>query len=212
MAGKRTSKSVDKLGELTANMTAADLEAIDELVRRRSRRKSAPDMTMDFDEATRVLNIRFDHESEAAGQAMLMVQLGICDVRVFLGLLNQVAALGKSGKVISEEATNFALGVIASIEPRDEVEAMLGAQMAATHQATMMMARRLNHVENIPHHDAAERAVNKLARTYSTQMDALKRYRAKAQQTVRVERVTVNEGGQAIVGPVSHEGGGGHEK
>ena len=212
MAGKRTSKSVDKLSELTANMTSADLEAIDELVRRRSRRKSAPDMTMDFDEATRVLNIRFDHESEAAGQAMMMVQLGICDVRVFLGLLNQVAALGKSGKVISEEATNFALGVIASIEPRDEVEAMLGAQMAATHQATMMMARRLNHVENIPQHDAAERAFNKLARTYSTQMDALKRYRAKAQQTVRVEHVTVNEGGQAIVGPVSHEGGGGHEK
>ncbi len=77
---------------------------------------------MDFDEATRVLNIRFDHENEAAGQAMMMVQLGICDVRVFLGLLNQVAALGKCGKVISEEATNFALGVIASIEPRDEVE------------------------------------------------------------------------------------------
>jgi len=39
-------------------------------------------------------------------------------------------------------------------------------------------------------------------------MDALKRYRAKAQQTVRVERVTVREGGQAIVGSVSHEGGG----
>ena len=212
MAGKRTSKSVDKLSELTANMTAADLEAIDELVRRRSRRKSAPDMKMDFDEATRVLNIRFDHESEAAGQAMMMVQLGICDVRVFLGLLNQVAALGKSGKVISEEATNFAFGVIASIEPRDEVEAMLGAQMAATHQATMMMARRLNHVENIPQHDAAERAFNKLARTYSTQMDALKRYRAKAQQTVRVERVTINEGGQAIVGHVETGGRGGHEK
>jgi hypothetical protein len=76
----------------------------------------------------------------------------------------------------------------------------------------MMMARRLNHVENIPQHDAAERAFNKLARTYSTQMDALKRYRAKAQQTVRVERVTVNEGGQAIVGPVSHEGGGSRGK
>jgi len=37
-------------------------------------------------------------------------------------------------------------------------------------------------------------------------MDALKRYRAKAQQTVRVERVTVREGGQAIVRSVSHEG------
>ena len=33
------------------------------------------------------------------------------------------------------------------------------------------------------------------------------KYRAKAQQTVRVERVTVHEGGQAIVGDVNHGGG-----
>ena len=37
-------------------------------------------------------------------------------------------------------------------------------------------------------------------------MDALKRYRTKAQQTVRVERVNVNEGGQAVVGDVTHGG------
>ena len=38
-------------------------------------------------------------------------------------------------------------------------------------------------------------------------MEALKRRRAKAQQTVRVERVTVEDGGQAIVGDVTHGGG-----
>ena len=37
-------------------------------------------------------------------------------------------------------------------------------------------------------------------------MDALKKYRAKAQQTVRVERVNVESGGQAIVGDVSTGG------
>jgi hypothetical protein len=35
-------------------------------------------------------------------------------------------------------------------------------------------------------------------------MEALKRYRSRGEQLVRVERVTVNEGGQAIVGPVTH--------
>ena len=85
---------------------------------------------------------------------------------------------------------------------------MLATQMAVTHQATMMMAKRLNHVETIPQQDSAEREFNKLARTFASQTEALKKYRAKAQQTVRVERVTVNEGGQAIVGSVSHEGGG----
>ena len=37
-------------------------------------------------------------------------------------------------------------------------------------------------------------------------MEALKRYRSKGEQRVYVERVTVNEGGQAIVGPVAHGG------
>lgn len=136
-----------------------------------------------------------------------MVDMGIADDRVFEGLISQVSGLGEHGQSISEKATNFALGVIASVEPRDSVEAMLAAQMAATHQATMMLARRLTHVETIPQQDAAEKAFNKLARTYTTQMEALKKYRADAQQTVRVERVTIEEGGQAIVGDVAYQRG-----
>ena len=70
----------------------------------------------------------------------------------------------------------------------------------------MMMARRLSHVENLRQQDAAERALNKLARTYATQVEALKRYRSKGQQIVRVERVNVESGGQAVVGHVQHGG------
>ena len=81
---------------------------------------------------------------------------------------------------------------------------MLAAQMAAVHNATMTFARRVNHVDNIPQQDSAERAFNKLARTFAFQVEALKRYRSVGNQTVRVEHVTVNEGGQAIVGNVAH--------
>jgi hypothetical protein len=70
----------------------------------------------------------------------------------------------------------------------------------------MMMARRLNHTANLPQQDSAERALNKLGRTYAVQMATLKRCRSKGQQTVRVERVTVESGGQAIVGSVSKGG------
>ena len=45
---------------------------------------------------------------------------------------------------------------------------------------------------------------------YAAQMDTLKRYRSKGQQTMRVERVTVKDGGQAIVGNVTGERG--HEE
>ena len=40
----------------------------------------------------------------------------------------------------------------------------------------------------------------------AAQVEALKRYRSRGDQTVRVEHVTVNEGGQAIVGNVNHGG------
>ena len=74
--------------------------------------------------------------------------------------------------------------------------------MAAVHMATF--ARRLANVETIPQQDSAERALNKLARTFTTQIEALKRYRSTGQQKVTVEHVTVQAGGQAIVGNVSH--------
>ncbi len=84
--------------------------------------------------------------------------------------------------------------------------------MAAVHMATMMLARRLNHVETIPQQDAAERALNKLARTFAMQMETLKRYRNGGQQKVTVEHVSVNAGGQAVVGNVAHGGRGADEK
>jgi hypothetical protein len=104
------------------------------------------------------------------------------------------------------------LSMVKGIEPRDQLEAMLAAQMAAVHNATMTFARRLNHVDNIPQQDSAERAFNKLARTFAAQMEALKRYRTGGQQKVTVEHVTVNQGGQAIVGSVSQTGGGAGDK
>ncbi len=68
---------------------------------------------------------------------------------------------------------------------------------------TLTFARRLAHVETLPKQDSAERALNKLARTYATQMAALKRYRTGGEQKVTVQHVSVREGRQAIVGNVT---------
>jgi hypothetical protein len=43
-------------------------------------------------------------------------------------------------------------------------------------------------------------------------METLKRYRTGGEQKVTVQHVTVNEGGQAVVGNLSHGGGGGGRK
>jgi hypothetical protein len=149
----------------------------------------------------RVLSLRFTGD-----KARLLAATG--NAHVLDGLVKQIAALGSHGHVCDEAASNFALGFTDSMAPEDPAETLLVTQMAAIHQATMMMARRLNHVETIQQQDAAEKALNKLARTYATQVDSLKRYRSKGQQTVRVERVTVQDGGQAIVGNVETGGRG----
>jgi hypothetical protein len=117
-----------------------------------------------------------------------------------------VAVVGAQGRIVDDINSNFVLAVIRSVEPRDELEAMLAAQMGAVHVATMAMARRLTHVETIPQQDAAERALNKLARTFAAQIEALRRYRSGGQQTVVVQHVNVADGGQAIVGNVQTEG------
>jgi hypothetical protein len=79
-------------------------------------------------------------------------------------------------------------------------------QMAAIHLATMRMVTILGASKTREDVEIFERSLNRLARTFVAQVEGLKRYRSKGEQRVYVERVTVNEGGQAIVGPVS--GGG----
>lgn len=144
-----------------------------------------------------------DHVDLATGTVNLMNALGTASLPFMNGLLNQITNVASQGSEPDEASINFMLSVVDGIEPRDEIEAMLASQMAAVHLATMTFARRLAHVQNIPQQDAAERAFNKLARTFTTQVEALKRYRSDGKQTVRVERVTVEAGGQAVVGAVS---------
>ncbi len=44
---------------------------------------------------------------------------------------------------------------------------------------------------------------NKLLRTFTAQMEALKKHRSTGEQHVTVEHVTVQNGGQAVVGTVT---------
>lgn len=153
------------------------------------------------------VTIEVEHADKGVGMAMLMDSIGTKEVD-FIDpyLLQLVNAVSKGGKV-DESASGFMLAVVRGIDPRDQMEAMLAAQMGAVHVATMAFARKLNHVENIPQQDSAERAFNKLARTFAMQMEALKRYRTGGHQTVVVQHVTVSDGGQAIVGGTVTAGG-----
>jgi len=93
-----------------------------------------------------------------------MQALGTEDDNFAKELLLQLSYAHSRG---DEGGINSLLSVIKGVKPKDQLEAMLAAQMAVTHGLTMKFAHRLNHVENIQQQDSAERAFNKLARTFT---------------------------------------------
>jgi hypothetical protein len=149
------------------------------------------------------MSLAADHPDPAVGQVLLMAALGTADHDFFGGVVRQLGDASSQDGKVDERALNFMLSVVKGIRPRDQVETMLAAQMAAVHMATLTSARRLALADTLPQQDAAERAVNKLSRTYATQMETLKRYRSGGEQIVTVQHVSVGEGGQAIVGNVT---------
>jgi hypothetical protein len=98
---------------------------------------------------------------------------------------------------------NASLAFIEGAKPRDEIESALVIQMACTHSATMAVLSRLGGAHGGDRSVAAmASAAAPLLRAYATQVEALRRLRNGNSQTVRVEHVHVNEGGQAIIGNV----------
>jgi hypothetical protein len=99
------------------------------------------------------------------------------------------------------------LGFLHGVEPKDELEGMLAAQLLASHNAAMECYRRaMISEQTFEGRKENLNQANKLSRTHATLLEALNRHRGKGQQKVTVEHVHVHEGGQAIVGNV--EGGG----
>jgi hypothetical protein len=92
---------------------------------------------------------------------------------------------------------------LAAFKPVDEVEAMLAAQAVAMHHMAMECFRRATLGDQHP--DIASKLRKdgaNLARAVTDMIEALDRKHGKAPQVVRVERVVVHEGGQAVVGAV----------
>jgi hypothetical protein len=167
---------------------------------RLARRKEKPlAPRMKVSEKDGVVKLTPDHPEPSLAHIRLLEALGTRDLDFLDGLLKQLCNVGSHGRSVDEDGLNFMLSVVKGIEPRDQVEAMLAAQMAATHNAMMTFARRLNHAENIPQQDSAEKAFNKLARTFTSQMETLKRYRSEGQQKILVQHTTTVNADQAVI-------------
>ncbi|RWN99526.1 hypothetical protein [Mesorhizobium sp.] len=183
--------------------------------KRRENRRPVPQIKIsmsDGDGGKRIASIAVDHPDPALGYELLAEAVGADSGTFLAGTLDSLAKAAQVGSVVREGEMNYALSMVCGLRPKDQIEATLGVQMAAIHLATMNTALCMGEAKTWELRESQERALNRLARTYVAQVEALKRYRSKGEQRVIVERVNVEKGGQAIVGNVAHGGQGDGKK
>ena len=126
------------------------------------------------------------------------------------GLMNHCIKVLKANEASDDypghDERMFMVSAVVEIKPRDTFERMLAVQMAATHVAIVRSGRWLANTETVDQVKAHYSGYTKLARAYVAQMEALRKHRNGGKQTVTVQHVNVEGGGQAIVGNVETGG------
>ena len=128
--------------------------------------------------------------------------VGVSGHEAFNKLINQALSIS-TGDTHDDKLNSF-MPLLLDIAPKDSLEGMLAVQMLATHNMAMEMAGRAMFNEQTV--EGVEMNINrstKLMRTFTAQVETLQKYRNKGKQTIQVQHVTVNDGGQAVVGNVA---------
>lgn len=125
-------------------------------------------------------------------------------VQTFRGTVSTDGADNKAATA----AANKAMAILNGIQPQDELEGILAAQMIGVHNMAMDCIGRATRTEWVNQMSIYMNGATKLLRAFAAQMEALKKYRSGGQQKIVVEHVNVTEGGQAIIGVVNPGGGG----
>jgi hypothetical protein len=144
-----------------------------------------------------------DHPDPELGEQIMAEALGVAGRDAMHGILRQLVKASVNGQKPDAVNLSFMISMIRSIKPRDAVEAMLVAQMVSVHVMAMRCAHHLASAEDIAQQDSAGRALGRLARIFPAQIEALNRYRSNGERAITVQNVSVQDGGNAIVGNVT---------
>jgi hypothetical protein len=155
------------------------------------------------------LVIAFDHPDQALVGTRMARSFATADPQFCDGLLLQISNLASNrAGDLDTKVMDYMLAAVKGIAPQDPIETLLSVQMAALHNATMTAAKQLKTAEFVDGRAHALAALNKCARTFALQVETLKKHRSTGEQNIRVQHVTVNDGGQAIVADRVQTGGG----
>jgi hypothetical protein len=209
--------------------TDAERAAPNRQPQRQKAQPPAPRFNMVADD--RGFRVKLDHPDTIDAHSLLKAALGTADDDFYEGLLSQLCGLvntDDSYDKISESDLNFLLSIIKSGKPKDELHTLLLFHMAA---GSMVQVQALQNFSRIQKRiscidrdlcdispfliekttallknlsllqDCTERSINRFARTFCMQLEALERYRRSGEPSTTVH---VAPGAQAIVGNVTH--------
>jgi len=209
--------------------TDAECAALNRQAERQKDQPAAPRFRVVSD--YRGIRTELDHPDMGVAHSLLKEALGTGDDDFCRGLLAQLPGFENDGDSGSETELNFLISIIKNGKPKDELHAMLLAQMAVVHMVQMKMAQNFvriqkqllridrgwddRHPDVIRERpsdikslslllDSTERGYNRLTRTFCMQMDASEHYRRSGEPSMTVQQLTVGSGGQAIVGNITH--------
>jgi hypothetical protein len=190
----RNSSVAEKPASLPATEpepTEAEQAEIRALAKRKKARRRAPRFAVHQQEGSKLQVMPAGVHADAAA-ARAMNAFGITSTELAERLTAQIMNtihLQSMYEPVSAENLNAALAAVTGINPRDEAEAMLAAQMVGVHWLAMDLLRKANDRPRL--NDAGNMAV-KLLRTFAAHLETLKRYRSAGEQRVVVQHQHVN--------------------
>lgn len=147
--------------------------------------------------------------NEATWRARLHATFGtVGDAFALTELDRLITACKLSDGSIHPIRINAVLAAIDGVKPRNELEAMLAAEIAITHGLVIDYLLKAKKAQFLPQLEAQGRLAAKLMRALAGHVELLAKLQRGGEQTVRVEHVHVQAGGQAVVGHVAFGGGG----
>jgi hypothetical protein len=198
----------------------ADEAAVERLTKRRETKAASPRTRSRFrEDGTLEIGSIFEDADLDPEHSQRIVTARIADLfatsdGAFVDFL-QAGLINATSPDRTDEALSAAvkggLAFMAAIEPRNELEAVLAAQMYAVHSATMHASKHLHGASMRDAYQDYSTAVNKLARTFTTQVETLAKLRSGGKQQVEVRYVYVDARTQTVVAQGADEGGGKRE-
>ncbi len=177
--------------------TEREIEQREILRARNLQRPDRPSSKIEMEGSVRVVRHADDQDPKLYSAAMLEA-FGTTSMPFLNQTLDNIQrGTCQSVANFTEKQNDAAIAILAAVEPQNELEATLAAQMVIANEAAMRCMRSMIGAEWVPQHQMYGNLANKFMRTFTAQVEALAKLRRKGEQVVK--HVHVHEGGQAVV-------------